>query len=138
MHEQTLMPETRSNRRFDKLTKASALVTILCTSPLYFLYAYFGDPGKGRAAGISACVLVTVVRLFWDLRRNAWFWVTLSIMTLVHIPLITMIPWTNRNYPGVAILPVGLLDFVFVYGAFWLLEKVCGSKTEALNIQNDE
>jgi len=49
-----------------------------------------------------------------------------------------MIPWTNRNYPGVVILPVGLLDFVFVYGAFWLIGRAVSSKAEASNIQNDE
>jgi hypothetical protein len=103
---------------FDTLTRMSVIVIALCASPLYILYAYFGFPGTGRVAAICAFVIMTVAREFWDLRKCSWFWLTLSIVVLLHVPLILLVPWNTKNYPGVALPPFGLLDFALVHTCF--------------------
>jgi hypothetical protein len=123
MHEQALMTESDDKQFFDTLTRTSAIVIALCASPLYFLYAYFGDPGRGRTAAICAFVIISIARGFWNSRNRIWFWITLTIVVLLHVPLILLVSWSNTNYPGVVLLPLGLLDFAFVYGCYKLGAK---------------
>ena len=123
MHEQALMTESDSRRLFDTLTRTSAIVIALCASPLYFLFAYLGDPGRGRAAAICAFIIIAIARGSWASRKRAWFWITLTIVALLHVPLILLIPWNNENYPGVVLLPFALLDFALVYGCFILARR---------------
>jgi hypothetical protein len=106
----------------DKLSRKSALVAMVCSLPLYFLFNYLGNPGRGEAAGICAAITLIVVEAFWDLRRSVWFWVTIASVLLLHVPLILLVPWTNKSYPGVVLLPIALIDFFVVYGCFKLVE----------------
>lgn len=125
MHEEVLMPEENDRKQFsDTLTRTSALVTALCASPLYFLFAYLGDSGRGRAAAICAFVVITAGRAFWDWRKRVWFWATLIIVVVLHVPLILLVSWSDTNYPGIVLLPLALVDFALVYGCFVLVKKV--------------
>jgi hypothetical protein len=125
------MRENDPEQVFDTLTQKSAILIALCASPLFFLLAYLGDPGRGRAAAICASVILLCAKIFWSLRRRVLFWLTLSIVTLCHVPLILLIPWTNKNYPGVVLLPFALPDFAIVYGALKLVEKMTGVGKQA-------
>lgn len=118
------MPNDDRPKFSDKLTRTSALVTALCASPLYFIFAYLGDPGKGTAAACCSFVIITVCRAFWDWRTRVWFWIALFAAVSFHVPIILMVHWNNRSYPGVVLLPVGLMDFGFVYGCFALMQKI--------------
>jgi hypothetical protein len=134
MHEQTLMPDDDHRPSWDWMTRTSAIVIAMCVSPLYFLFSYLGNPGKSTAA-CCAGVIVTVCMVFWDWRKCAWFWSASSVVLLLHLPLILLVPWTDKSYPGVVILPLGLVDFGFVYGCFALARKTmkgAGDK-ESLN-----
>src|SRR5208283_1045851 len=126
MHGWKLMAEEDPKETFDKLTKSPklAIVLALCASPLFFLFTCLGDPARGRAAAIGAFVLLTCAKIFWSLRGHFLFWFAIMIVALSHIPLVMLIPWSNRNYPGVALLPIAFLDFVIVYGILKLVEKV--------------
>jgi hypothetical protein len=106
----------------DLLTKKWAFLAILLAVPVFFLFAYSGDPGRGRAAAISVGVIVIAVRARWDLKNNPWFWTTVAIIAACHILLVLFVPWTSRSYPGYALLPVGVLDFAIIYGAIKLAE----------------
>jgi hypothetical protein len=121
------MRENDPKQVLDTLTKKSAILLALCASPLFFLLAYLGDPGRGRAAAICAFVILLCAKIFWSLRRRILFWLTLTIVTLCHVPLILLIPWTNKNYPGVVLLPFAFPDFAIVYGALKLVEKMTGA-----------
>jgi len=118
------MTENDDKSPFDKLTKKAALVLVLCTLPFSFLFDYLVGPAKGRAAWGCVGMIATAAWLCWDSRKRVWFWVTIMILVLLHIPLVLFVPWSNTNYPGVVLLPVGLLDFAIVYGCIKLVEKV--------------
>ena len=123
MYEQPLTKENDRKLFFDTLTRKSALVVALCSLP-FFLFAYLGDPGRGRTAAICAFVIGTTSRAFWDLRKHVWFWITMSILVVAHVPLVLLIPWSSKSYPGMVLLPVALLDFAIVYGCIISVEKV--------------
>jgi hypothetical protein len=129
----TLMNEDDPSLVFDDLTKSpkSAILIAVCASPLFFLFTYFGDPGRGRAAAICAFVILLCGRIFWSLRRLALFWLALTIVALGQVPFIVLIRWTDRDYPGVVLLPVAFLDFAIVYGVFKLVEKITSRRRQA-------
>ena len=111
---------------FGRLSNTSVIVIALCASLLLFL----GDPGKGRAAAICAGLILMCAKMFWSLRRHSLFWVALAIATCYHVPLILLISWGNRDYPGIVLLPFALPDLAIVYGLFKLVDKLTTKGTE--------
>ena len=126
------MSEKDPKQVLDSLTEKSSILLALCASPLFFLFVYLGDPGRGRAAAISAFLILLCAKIFWSLRKYVLFWFALTIVTLSQIPLIWLIPWSNRDYPGVVLLPLALPDFAIIYGILKLVEKMTrGSRPAA-------
>jgi hypothetical protein len=65
-----------------------------------------------------------VVRIRWDLRRYFWFWTTVAFAGLLQIPIVLLIPWGNSNLTRITFFPVGVLDFLTVYGCIGLAERM--------------
>ena len=128
MDAESALTELNSKQRFDMLTRKSAFWIALAVSPVFFLFAALGDSGRGRAAALCAFVVVSCARLFWDRSEHVWFWLTLAMTVACHVPLILLIPWTDKSYPGVVLLPAGLLDFAIVYRTFKAIDKIANRK----------
>ena len=126
MNERPLRDKINGQQPPSRLTQKWVLLALLCLSLLFFVFACLGDPGRGRAAYISAALITIVASARWDLRDRAWFWLMLAIVVLVHAALVLLIPWTDRSYPGYSLLPVGVLDLGFVYVCIKLAEKIWG------------
>jgi len=107
----------------DRLTRKWIVAALLCAAPVFFLFAYCGEPGRGRAAAAVAAIMVISVRGCWDLKKRLQFWLTVAIVVACQVPLVLLVPWTNRSYPGYTLLPIGMLDFVFVYGTIRLFNR---------------
>lgn len=54
-----------------------------------------------------------------------------------QIPLALLNPWGNRDYPGVVLLPLALVDFAVVCGILKLVEKTT-RKNESATDTNSE
>ncbi len=106
------------------LTSRWGLVAGLCSLLPFFLLAYLGDPGRGRAAAICVAVVIVAARARWDLKNYGWFWGTLALVIILHIPLILLVPWTSKSYPGITLLPVAVVDYAIVWACIKLAEKV--------------
>jgi len=76
-------------------------------------------------------MIATAVWIYWDLRKRVWFWATITILVLLHVPLVLFVPWSNTDYPGVVLLPIGLLDLAIVYGCIKLVEKVMNKSSKS-------
>jgi hypothetical protein len=118
------MAENKHKQAIDSVTRKWALLAGICTSPLFIVFAYYGDPGRGQAAWVSAGAIAVAARFLWDLRTRAWFWITIAVIVLLHVPLIVLIPWPDKQLTYVALLPAGLLDFGFAYGIIRLVENM--------------
>jgi hypothetical protein len=59
----------------------------------YHWYARLGDPFKSK------------------LRRQAWFWIAMTVSAALHVPLILFVPWTARWVPALAITVGATADF---------------------------
>lgn len=132
MHEHILVEEEQKEapkRSFALITRRWALLATICTSPVFFLFAFFGDPGRGMAAAIATGMITVAVRYFWDLKRHLWFWITIGLTALLHVPLVWFIPWPDNQYTYIQLLPLALLDFAIVYGVIRLAENAIGENS---------
>ena len=88
------------------------------------IFFFVGGLQLGIGAWICFTFVMLVVRIRWDLRRHAWFWITIVLALLLQIPLVLVIPWNNTNLTWITLLPVAVLDYAVVYGCVKLVEKM--------------
>jgi hypothetical protein len=122
------MGENRHKRSFDFFTRKWTFLVILCVSPAYILFTYFGDPGGGLLAYVSIAMTTVAVRYFWDLKRHVWFWVAVAFIASLHVILIVFVGLPEARWAWVQhwnhmqLLPFGLLDFGVAWGIIKLAE----------------
>lgn len=100
------------------------ITALVLTSPLFFVFDRLGKPGTGRAAWICAGMFLIAMKVRWELRSRLWFWVTIAVLLVLHLPLISLVPWTSRWIPAVGIVPIGVLDIAILLGCIALVEKL--------------
>jgi len=120
------MGEKNCGQETSLVTSKFGFLAAMCTSPIFIVSAYLGDPERGTTAWFSAMMVLIVIRLFSGLRKRVWFWITITIVTLLHVLLIFFVPWPFKHLSFVALLPVGLLDLAIAYGIIRLVEKAIG------------
>jgi hypothetical protein len=100
-------------------------IALLCALPLFVLFAWFGEIDRGLAVTFVTLVVFATARVRWDLRKHGWFWAVLSVVGLTEMLLVLMVPWANEPYSSSFVMyPMGIADFVLVYGCVSLVEKV--------------
>jgi hypothetical protein len=46
-----------------------------------------------------------------------------TALTIIHVVLIVVVPWSNKSFPAPALWPVGIVDFAAICGFIKLVEK---------------
>jgi hypothetical protein len=105
-----MVPRVSDDRR--KLTAKAAYLILLCLLPILIVFAILGKVWLGFGAWICSGLVMLVVRVRWDLRKQVWFWVTIACCELLQILIILLIPWNNRS----------LTWFSFLQWRFWIME----------------
>ena len=119
-------PVTVEEAPDSKYSRLSALLIPICTSPVCLLFR--GNPGRALAAWVFSGALVMSIKFFWGRRRHLWFWLTVAVLTALHVMLVVYVPWPgiHTTIGGPALVPFGLLDVAIMCGCFKLVEKVMG------------
>ena len=76
-----------------------------------WLFDHFGRLDLALPTLNSIGVLGFVLVLKWQQRRCAWFWITMTILAALHVPLILFVPWTTKWVPAIAIAAIDSADF---------------------------
>ncbi len=97
------------------------LCVIFGTILLAGLFDYFGRFDLALPSIISAGMVAIAIALRWKLRRHVWFWVTMTFLAVLHLPLILFLPWTTEWIPAVVIAPFGIAD---LFAMLWILSVV--------------
>jgi len=75
-----------------------------------------------------AMFVVIAIRLRWGLRKYGWFWATVLVVLLLHVPLLLLVHCPRSNVPTIAYsLPLGITDFLLISGAIRIAEKLFSS-----------
>ena len=125
------MTEEKNTENVTARTAARwGVVVALLTIPVAILVDHL-DPGRGTAAGASLALMIGAVRAFWNLRRHAWFWMTIASLGAIHVVLILLVPWTNKSFPAPELWPVAIADFAAICGLIKLVERLMSRSDRA-------
>src|SRR5215831_8484965 len=80
------------------------VLVILITS-IYTSISYYW------VASAVAFPIGGIVLRFWAFSRKAWFWLTVAILTICHVPLIFVFRDLASSLRALFVFPFGLLDF---------------------------
>lgn len=106
-------------------TDYTGLVIVAMLAPVFFLFVFLGRADMGLAACIVLGMAMVAIRLRWKLREHMWFWATIAIVLLPHIPLVLIARWPQGNVPVIAYsMPLGIADFAIIWGVIGLAERV--------------
>lgn len=106
-------------------TDWSGTIIGLILSPVFFVFVYLGKAEMGFTAFIVLGMITLAVKLRWNLRKNIWFWATIAVVLLLHIPFLFLVHWPDTHVPTIAYsMPLGIADFLLISGAIGLAEKL--------------
>jgi multisubunit Na+/H+ antiporter MnhB subunit len=111
-----------------KLSKYTGLIIAALTSPVYLLFVYLDQPDIGLTAVYCLGTILLAIRVRWDLRKHAWFWVVMAVVLALHVPLIVSWRWPDRWIPGIALLPFAAADCAMILGVVRVGERLAGAK----------
>jgi hypothetical protein len=88
------------------------LVLIVVSVPIYWLFDHADSLRLGLPTVISVGVVGFTMMVKWRMRHAVWFWITITVLAAVHVPLILFVPWTTKWVPAPAIAAVASADFI--------------------------
>ena len=80
---------------------------------------------------ISVGMVSAAARFSWDLKDRVWYWITIAVIVLLHVPIILLIPWPYERWSYIQFLPFALPDFALDYGIIRLVEKIIEGNRKA-------
>ncbi len=104
-----------------RLSWWAVLLLLIGGMPLPWLFDHFGRPNLMLPMWNIIAVFGFLIALKWNLRRCAWFWVTIVILAALHVPLILSIPWTSQWVPALVIAVIDSVDFCLM---LWIVSIV--------------
>jgi hypothetical protein len=111
----------------------TGLIIVALLAPLFFFSIYLGKAEMGFTACVALGMVILAIKLRWNLRRHAWFWVTIALILALQIPFLFIVRWAKTNIPTIVFsLPLGIADFLLISAAISLAEKLF-SKGHSVN-----
>jgi hypothetical protein len=99
------------------------LCVIFGTVVLGLLFAFSGRPDLARPSLILIGIVVLTIVMRWKLRRHVWFWITMTFLAALHVPLILFVPWTTKWVPVFVIIPIGMADLYVMLAVLLVVGK---------------
>ncbi len=99
------------------------LCLIVGALPIYWLFDHFGRLNIALPTLNCVGMLVFAVVVKWKLRRHVWFWITLAVIAVLHLPLILFVPWGTRWVPAIAIAAIDSADLIVMLAILTLVGK---------------
>jgi hypothetical protein len=108
----------------------NGLIIAAILIPVYLLFIYLGKEELGWTVFVVLGAIMLAVRVRWDLRRHAWFWGTIVLVLVLHVPLLFVVRWPPAMFHWVVMLPIAVADCLMTIGIVGLVEKF-GAKKKA-------
>ena len=91
--------------------------------PIYWLFDHFGRLNTALPTLNCAGMLGLTIAVKWNLRRHAWFWITIAILAALHVPLVLFVPWTTKWVPALAIAAIDSGDLIAMLAILSIVGK---------------
>lgn len=101
-----------------RLSGREILYVMLGTAVLALLLISFGRFQLARPTMVSVAMVGLAITMRWKLRKHVWFWITITLLAALHLPLILFVPWTTKWIPAILLAPIGIAD---LYAMLWVI-----------------
>ena len=91
--------------------------------PVYFLVRHVAGPDVALTTFMCLAMILVAIGICWDLRMHFWFWGIMLLVMALHVPVVLMVQWPHVWIPGIALLPIGLVDVLIIVKVVRLVEK---------------
>lgn len=106
-------------------TDYTGLIFAAILAPVFLFFIYMGKADMGLTIFIVLGMMMFAVKLRWRLRKYVWFWATIVLILVLHVPLFFLVRWPDTKVPTIAYsLPLGIVDFFLIMGAVGLVERI--------------
>ena len=99
------------------------ITAVLLMAAVYFICRQFGRSDLAPSACVPIIGAGATIRIRTELADFLWFWGTIAVICLAHIPLILFIPFPHIVINRVTLLPIGLVDYFVFWVGLWIAEK---------------
>ena len=104
-----------------RLSWRTKLLIILIGALTTFLFAVYGKLQLALPLMNIVGVLGLMISFKWKPRKQAWLWITMTVIAALHVPLILFVPWGTRGVPALAIAVIDSADFCVM---IWIISIV--------------
>lgn len=124
-----LKREIQEAKKLRRLSWRTKLLMIVIGIPTFYLYLIYG----GRIqlvwpSMLTVIVLGVVIRFKWKLRKQAWFWVTMAVIAVLHILWVLFVPWTTKWIPVFVYIGIATADFCLILWILLVVERLVGQQ----------
>jgi len=123
-----MLPVVTKEDRQMRLSWKGGLCVFFGTILLALTFVSIGRFDLARPTMVSVAMVSLAITMRWKLRTHRWFWITIFILAVLHLPLILFIPWTTKWIPAVLIAPIGIADLYAMLWAISVVGKFMGEK----------
>jgi hypothetical protein len=113
--------DLRTDSIFEVFPKWQGLAIVFLAAPLLIIFDGLGSSGAGGIAWVSVVSMGFAGRTFWPLRRELWFWVTMTCTGAAHVAAVAFYPWPDESHPGWVLALAMLADIALVLGVIALV-----------------
>jgi len=108
---------------------------VLClaasTLALLTLFDHLGKKDLVIPIMNSILVLALIFGLKQALWGRVWFWITMTTIAALHVPLILFVPWTSKWVPALVIAIIDSADFCLIVWILAVVREFVGNVPEA-------
>jgi hypothetical protein len=115
--------EGQKQSQKDRVNGGLPLAFVAILVPVYVIASYFWGDNVGLTCTICLGTNVVAIGICWDLSKHLWFWGVMFVVLALHVPLILMVHWPDYWIPGIALLPIGLVDVLIIVKVVRFVEK---------------
>ena len=102
----------------------AVLCLIIGGLPIIWLFDHFRKLSLFLPTFNCVGMLGFAIALKWKLRRNAWFWITMTVIAALHVPLMLFVPWTTKWVPAIAIAAIDSVDLIVILAILSVVGKL--------------
>ena len=83
---------------------------IVGSLPIIWLFDHLARFDLALPTLLSVGMLGFTIALKWKMRGRVWFWMTMTVIAALHLPLIVFVPWPTKWIPAPLLVPFCIAD----------------------------
>jgi hypothetical protein len=99
------------------------IAAVLAACAVLPLFDRIGRLDLGIPTVAGAGTIGVAIKVNWELRGRVWFWVTMAIITGLHVLLILYVPWHKGWVPVPVTFGFCIVDMAIILGILNLVQR---------------